>query len=979
VSNEVFSVTQDPKGYIWIGTLNGLQRYDGRRFLSFNHAEGNPRTLPNDGAFNLYADNKNRIWMRCLENRIGYVNTTDFSFHEVPVHYPEMILRNAESNLVTDRDGHLMLILNKHEILTYNDEAGVFDTTYNPFRLQANWGPYAITQDPVNHDYWIGSDSGLVKYNVKKKTISYGRQNTDKDPIIQAFATDRYTSLPYWDRKNRFWLLSWPPAGKLRLYTYDVTKGKLTDREPDLEQALKGTYHETFGIKEQADGTLWVYGGGVFVRFNESRQNFEWVQPNLPGEFSIRYDGVRNLYEDRERNLWVATNTGLYRFNPAGQFIQTLVNRRFNEEKDYKCDVSDIYQLRNGDIVVTTWGCGLFAYDKDFNPVKRDYVEQGMQLGEGMDWCVHQRANGDIWRAHQGGILYVYHANTKRTEKLQPAVFGESTIRQIAEDHDGNLWLASQGGHLVKWTAATGNFQLIEKFGSIVYRLYTDWKGNIWACTRSHGLFYVSAAEGRIIHNYTANGPIGSRLMMNTNADVVQYDDSTILVASGGLNILDLRTNRIRYETAETGLPSNTVVNVVPDRRGRIWMTVESGLCALNISSRIASIFNENDGLETVHFNEAATCTLQDGRIAMGCAHEFVIIDPVKLAQQDLSPPDVAIAGFRVGDQSLLVDSLFNLKHITLQPRENSIVVEFATLTYQNNFGITYMLENLDKDWVRKSVNQFQAVYSHLPPGHYTLKVRCENGDGVHSKNITELKIVIEPHFWQTWWFYCLVALGILAIVYWLDKQRINRMLALQKVRSDIAGNLHEEVNTTLNNINLLSEMARIKADKEIERSKEYISQISNKSHNMIIAMDDILWSIDPENDSMEKSLLRMMEYADSLKNQYGAGIEIALDKKVRSLKPDMKTRHEAFLIFKEALRMIVQYAGGKHTLVHIDLFKHKLSIKLHDSTATLDSNTPDIEQSIRDMHNRASHIGADLDIQHESDGVTIILLVPLL
>jgi glucose-6-phosphate-specific signal transduction histidine kinase len=122
-----------------------------------------------------------------------------------------------------------------------------------------------------------------------------------------------------------------------------------------------------------------------------------------------------------------------------------------------------------------------------------------------------------------------------------------------------------------------------------------------------------------------------------------------------------------------------------------------------------------------------------------------------------------------------------------------------------------------------------------------------------------------------------------------------------------------------------------------------------------------------------------MMEYADSLKNQYGAGIEIALDKKVRSLKPDMKTRHEAFLIFKEALRMIVQYAGGKHTLVHIDLFKHKLSIKLHDSTATLDSNTPDIEQSIRDMHNRASHIGADLDIQHESDGVTIILLVPLL
>lgn len=146
----------------------------------------------------------------------------------------------------------------------------------------------------------------------------------------------------------------------------------------------------------------------------------------------------------------------------------------------------------------------------------------------------------------------------------------------------------------------------------------------------------------------------------------------------------------------------------------------------------------------------------------------------------------------------------------------------------------------------------------------------------------------------------------------------------------------------------------------------------------MIIAMDDILWSIDPQNDSMEKSLLRMMEFADALKQRHGAHIEIVLDKKVRSLRLDMKTRHEVFLIFKEALRTIVQYSCGKETLVNIDLFKSKLSIKLQDATATFDKNEAQIDNCIREMNDRSSVIHADLDVQCDKKGVAIILMVPV-
>jgi glucose-6-phosphate-specific signal transduction histidine kinase len=146
----------------------------------------------------------------------------------------------------------------------------------------------------------------------------------------------------------------------------------------------------------------------------------------------------------------------------------------------------------------------------------------------------------------------------------------------------------------------------------------------------------------------------------------------------------------------------------------------------------------------------------------------------------------------------------------------------------------------------------------------------------------------------------------------------------------------------------------------------------------MIVAIDDILWCIDPQNDSMEKSLLRMMEFADVLKNLFGAHIEIALDKRVRSLKLDMKTRHDVFLIFKEALRMIVEFACGKETVIHIDLFKNKLSIKLQDATASFDKNTAEIDRSIQEMSAKARTIKADLDVQYDKKGIAVVLLVPV-
>jgi signal transduction histidine kinase len=210
-----------------------------------------------------------------------------------------------------------------------------------------------------------------------------------------------------------------------------------------------------------------------------------------------------------------------------------------------------------------------------------------------------------------------------------------------------------------------------------------------------------------------------------------------------------------------------------------------------------------------------------------------------------------------------------------------------------------------------------------------------------------------------------------------MDRERIKRLIALQEVRTQIADNLHNEVNTTLNNINLLSEIAKIKVDKDINKSKEYIDQINRKSRKMIDDMDDMLWSIDPENDSMQKTLDRMNEFTEGLKHSHGCSIELIVDPKVKFVKLSMKTRHDLFLIFKEALRNIAQNSSCTSSIVNIDLVKSTLSIKIQDKRSEFDIKSFEHNIQIDEMKKTAESIKALLDIQVDARGISIILQMP--
>jgi ligand-binding sensor domain-containing protein len=981
VSDEITGIEQDSQGFIWISSQDGLQRYDGRRFISFQHRPGVASTLPNDYIHWMTLDKRNRLWLILEENIVGYFSITDLKFHAVSIDTPPNRPKNGLSHFIVDKDENIILLTLSNEARTYDENANEFTARKNPFAAPPNWHPQALFQDKTTGDYWIACDSGLAKFNRKDQTLSYRGHNADADPVIEVYGKLKSVALPYLDRKNRFWLFSWPQTGEgPYLYSFDKKTKKLKDWEQEIFPILKYTYHEIYRLTEETNGNFWVTGNNIFAKLNPATDKFEAIRSNLPGEFSIRYDAITRLFEDREHNLWVGTNEGIFRFNPSFQNFGTVHNRRPDGDSVFTPEVTDIQQLQSGQILVSTWGNGLFGYSNDFKPQYLDFVgKHSKKLSEAMPWCIHQRKNGDIWRGSQGGMLYITKAATLAETGVRLPVFEQSTIRQITEDSSGNLWLGTQGGHIVKWDAATNVFTKYQHWGSIIQRLYTDRKGNIWACTSTKGVFELNAKDGSVINQYTTDGPEGRRLMASMSMDIIQFDDSLYVIGSGGLNILNITNNHIRFLPHDNDIPSHTVSNIVMDRKGYLWVTTQKGVCSVKIGKEsVVTTYNENDGVNAHSFSPGTSCVLADGRIAIGTPHDILVFDPAKLAVNGFGPaPVITITGVYVMNRWLNPDSLGRWPEIELPYDQNSITIEYSSLTFLNSYGVFYKLDDIDKKWLISGRSE-PAVYNYLPPGEYTFKAYCANGDGVPSKTLAELHIKVAAPFWETWWFYALLALAVAALLYFIDRQRINRIKALQKVRADIASNLHEDVNTTLNNINLLGEMAKMKADKDIDRSKEYIDQISTKSHNMIIAMDDILWSIDPDNDSMEKTLLRMMEFTDAMKQRHGASIELVVDKKVRSLKLDMKIRHEFFLIFKEGIRMISQFANGKDTLINVDLFRTRLSLKLQDATARLDSNIEEIESCIKEINDRSSNIRAESDIQYDKGGIAIILLIPV-
>ncbi|MBC7887105.1 MAG: hypothetical protein H7Z13_04400 [Ferruginibacter sp.] len=982
-SNHVNSVVQDEKGYLWIGTLNGLQRYDGSRFLTFHHNPADNKTIPDNHINFLYIDRKNNLWLNFGSGKMGKFDTRKFIFRETKIIVEDENILTAERELKEDAEGNLFLLFHYFTLTTYKESSNEFSARHNLLPTPPGWKITGMHFNAQTKKYWMGFDSGLVVYNSATKHLNYRDHNIDKEPAIDAFTKLRGMYGLFTDSKQRLWFCTWPAKLGSLVHCFDNRQRLVLLPALSLDAAFN-YYHEPRVFHEHQNGNVWLYGTGILGLFNEKTKTFQNSGIDLELKNTVLNDRIDCVFEDREHNLWVCThNNGIYQFNPSGQLFKSFAHPNLLNNLSGNGGVLSFMEDPDKSFLYSAWGDGLFRCDTNYKylPLKIKGLPERNDITA---WDMCKRKDGKIWMGLQDGHLIIYDPALKSASQFQPPIFMNRTIRQVVEDQQGNMWLGTQSRGVFKWAPGIGGANLEAGFShlssvpkTLIEKLYVDHNGALWVCTIVDGVYKINTSNGAVIAHYTDKGPNGKRLLNKGVGDAFQYDDTTMIFAAGGLNILNTKTNSFQYLNIMDGLPYDIINAIERDEDGELWLSFIMGLCRVNLQKKTFSYFDRSDGIANDNFNLAASIRLSNGKILFGSGNDFTTLNPADFKIKSV-PPDVQITGFTVNNRLLQTDSLLELKKIDLEYNDNSVMIFFASLSYlqKNKLTYFYKLEEIDKDWV-KSANNMPADYSYLPPGNYTFYVKCQNADGVTCKNITRLSIAISTPFWKAWWFYILLSLGCIVLFYWFDRERMQRKAALQKMRSDIGHNLAEEVNMALQNINILSEMARIKADKEPQKSKEYIGQIHSKSNDMILALEDMLWSLSPDNDSMLKTVARMKEYIDELKNSHGVTIELTVDKKVAALELNMKLRHEAFLVFKEGIKNLV-LCGTKHCEIQIGLSKNNLLFTMQFLHASCDMQQ--LHQLLHryDLEKHLQSMGASIDVQVHKTNSILILHVPL-
>lgn len=975
----VNEVIQDEQGFIWIATIDGLQRFDGTRYLTFRNIKNDPSSIPDNQVFQLLLDKANNLWMTFSNGSIGIFDTKKLVYRAARVKTKHPNTLTGQRTLSMDTHGNLLYTLVFSEVLRYNYVTNEFEAENRLFKIPSGLKVISVVQDQFSKKYWFATDSGFAVYNPITKNVSSPRDNKENEPLVDLFL-GVHPGQYLIDAKQRLWFHHWPPgSGSPVLYCYDLKNNRIVLDKFDFSPLMK-TYVEPYKMLEQKDGTIWLSGLNIFMKYLENENTFQPVYNVYLDEQSIYYKAVHKLYEDREGNIWVCTNNnGLYVFNPAGQLFQSIRHINRVTKAPGSGGVMSFMQLASGDFLVGTWGDGIYRYGSDLKlkPLGIRGLDENLSYSA---WNMQRVNKHYIWMAMQPGIL-VFDEIKNEAKMYQPAIMKGRTNRQIVQDTLGNVWIGSHSLGLFRWVDSLAKDKFEDGFvkyegvpNTLIEKIEIDSKGFIWVCTGKLGVYKIDPVTANIAEHISSKGLATKRLMSDGVAAALEYNDSLMIFITGGLNIYNRNTNTIRHITSAQGLPSDIVVSIAKDREGFLWLGLFNGLCKMNIFKNTFTYYDRNNGMLNDNFNLAATYQLKDGRMLFGASDDFLVFDPLKV-----KPPEkttsVTITDFRIVNNPALVDSLFAEDQIQIEYNKNSIIIGFAALSYNSNNQLTYYykLDGIDKEWRRANILN-QAVYNYLPPGEYTFTVRAANGDGIMGE-ITSLKIKVKHPFWQTPWFIGIIVLISIIVLYIIDKFRIEKIKENQNTRSTIASSLTKDMSSTLSSINVLSEMAKLKAGTDMERTKEYVGQISENSNRMIEVMDDMVWSINPENDSMPHIIERMRQYANLIQRRSHIDVSFHADKALLTRRLDMDRRHELFLIYKEVLQNVAKHSNTRFAEISLHCVKNRILMEITDHGKGFDTDTVIYGRGLNEIRKRAAALHARLDIFSELNNGTVVKL----
>jgi methyl-accepting chemotaxis protein/streptogramin lyase len=793
-------VFTDSNGFIWIGTINGLNRFDGYSIEIFKQDSGNPNSISDNSINCMAEDSEGKLW---IGTRNGGISVYDYN-SGLFSHYPQGE-KGLPSGQVRDIEflpgGDALIASHGGGLVFYEKKSDkFFPLTHDPGNPKSlsNNIVFSITPDQLGR-FWIGTHSGtLDRFHLANRTF----EHFTYDPDFNKTQTNRKPI--FVDSKKRVWIGTDGDG----FYMYHSTNNRFKYYDHTMMDGLRSGIITTFFEDKRGLIMIGTDGQGVHV-LDPKTDQFTHITNSDLDPHSISSDAIYDIYEDPSGVIWISTfRGGVNIYSPKRSKFARYKKEPGNPNSLSFNSVIEIMEDSNGMIWVGTDGGGLDRFDPNtgnFEHFRHDSSDPSSISGDvAISLCEDHQ--GYIWVGTYATGLNRLDTKTGKFKRYQPDLknpqsIGSRNVWNILEDRNLNLWIGTLDGGLDRFDRQSQTFFHYQSDNSdptsissnLIISMLEDSRGHIWIGTEDGGLNLFDPKNGRF-KSWQHDQEDPDSFINNNVKSLMEYEGQLWIGTAEGIAIIDLNTLELIPTTINERLSSRVINGLQLDNDGYIWIASNSGLSRLQLSNKKILHFTKEDGLQGSEFNYgSSTRSRRTQELYFGGINGFNVFQPEDIQLSSFSP-GVVLTSIRImdrelnpqttiNDQLILSQSLLATQAITLPYDHNTVSFEFASLDYNSPTSNQYQFQliGFDKQWQSTDHTNRKANYTNLDPGHYQFIVKGSNSDGVWSDQTATLAITITPPWWSTWWFRLLMGVAILGSVFSFYRWRVNSIKAQKR------------------------------------------------------------------------------------------------------------------------------------------------------------------------------------------------------
>jgi len=964
--NSVYSLFQDKKGFMWFGTADGLNRFDGDKIKVFKVRNGSESFNLNFVRGTLCEDQKGNIWF-ANETGLYYYNPLEEQI-EVGYVFEGKIYYGVHSIIGIDSAGNLWLNTVEH-LARFSPQTKKIDQFRFPFEVRE--GNIAVRNATMGDNLYftVLEKNGLLRFNLH--TLKFDWLFTDlKEPSIA--------------------------GGDRKIFIYNTKTIRLYDSlSHDFHDlAIKtenGPLENIRCVLEDSFGRAWIgtLGHGICLYELKTGKAIIYRHDNARLN-SLPIDLVSTMYVDRTNNLWIGMDGG-------GVARLDLKPPKFNlfplNEGDYpflsdyftKC----FYEDKKGRIWFGTHNSGVNLFSKADGTVENLNTSsrvKGPRPGK-IVASIFEDSFHRIWIGHNEGLSVFDDTKWEFTTiPIEPKPSHNQWVNfvySITETRNGHLLISSNQGLVtvdLSVKPLRGVFHSYDRWINLTITGVAEMSDHsIWYTSPVNGLFEAQIKEGkfRVVQKFLEGIDLRS-----LHPD--ELNDSILWVGSGrGLISFNIFTKGYKVFDEEAGLANSYVYGILEDNDHNLWVSTNGGLTVITRKSFHVQNYTARDGLQSNEFNTGAFYKGASGTLYFGGVKGFNWFRPGDHFEKPVKP-GVAITSMLVNSSAFAKDSLFYATHTMVLPyNRNNLEFEFAALDFSKPRAnkIHYKLDGWDKEWVTTSLRSVR--YGNMPPGDYILRVKSSNSNGVWSDE-ENIYVMIQAPFWKTYWFYAFTSLLTLSLVVVVTK-RVSQRKIMKKVRElekqaavvserlRISKDMHDEIGSGLTHIALLSELNSTQPRTAVEMKNDIVT-ISGSAQKLVQSMGEIIWAINPQNDTLENLLAYLREQTYRYFEPFSIDYKISFPGEVPHIYLTNVQRRNLFLVTKEALNNALKHSRSSMITLSMSIEGNAVHFRVKDEGVGVDEDRIRRHSNgFKNMRSRMTELGGSVEVVSGLDCGTII------